>query len=372
MAEEVSSAGERVFESILAPLVLGGPMRPTRPVGARTTLALLDCPLRPSDSDLASRVDLARVAQARRLAPVDRVDELEGPVLALGAALHDLLQVTSPEWFRRSAPRRLLELTQAALEKVPPIASAREALERHTWFARVLEITRQDTSVRWWVGSQQFRGQEPPRRLLLWQDLRRVSVAKNERRLEDLLAHGGMPEHDSGFQELLGSFLRATPLTDLASAGRNAAPFGWSRAGLALTRTTAGRTLALRAASFGAPDATDAALGRATRVLVALKQWSEASTAIVFLAHRALAAAQTTAGWPGSLEGADDLSFARAAGAAVARRWLDDPQNGLAEPERRRLAPVLEAAAKMSAAREIPGGTGALRFGTAVTSAGSS
>ncbi len=136
---------------------------------------------RAADAELASRVDLGRVALARRLVPVDRVDDVTGPEWALAAVLHDLLQVTSPGWVRRSPPKRLLDLAQATLERIPPVRSAHEALTRHTWFARLFEIRRQDTAVSWWVGSREYLGAEPPKRLLLWSDVRRVHVERDER-----------------------------------------------------------------------------------------------------------------------------------------------------------------------------------------------
>jgi hypothetical protein len=370
MAEDPTPLADRVFRSVLAPLVLGGTIQPAHAIGARAALALMTLAPRPSDADLTSVVDLSRVAQARRLAPIDAVDDPSGAEWALGAVLHDLLQVTNPSWVRRSAPKRLLDLAIATLERVPPPSTAREALSRHTWFARLFEVRRLDTAVSWWVGSREFRGKQPPKRLFLWSDLRRVSVAKAERGLMNLLDHGGRAEHAPAFADALARFLRATPLTDFATCAREAPPFVWTPEALALSRARVTRTLALRAVSIaradGPPesrrdqDDADAALGRATRALFAAKDWKAASTALDFLGHRAMGTAQGSSGSPPG-DASDDAAFARAAGAMVARRWLDDPAVLLPETERRRLAPIFDAAARASAARELAVLTGAPR-----------
>jgi hypothetical protein len=353
MAESSAEIADRVFTSVLSPLVLGGRVQPSRPIGARAALALAREDVRPLDMDLASRVDLARVAQARRLAPVDRVPSISGAAWSLGAALHDLLQSASPAWVRRSAPRRLLDLVQATIERVPRVTSAAEALDRHTWLARTLSIARKDTSISWWVGSREFRGEDPPKRLLAWPEIRRVNVDAQRRKLVDLLAHGGKAEHAPLFESALTLLLRATPLTDLAACARLCPLFAWSPQTVALARSPAARTLALRALAASPADDVDAALGRATRELLELASWEDASPAVGILAQRALAGAQTTPGWPGPLEGADDAAFARAAGALVARRWLDSPESQLPEAERRRLAPILDSAARVSVAKEL-------------------
>jgi hypothetical protein len=352
LAEDPTALADRIFATVLAPLVLGGPMRPAHPIGARAALALAALSPRPSDGELESRVDLARVAQARRLVPIDTVEDPSGTDWALGAVLHDLLQVTNPSWVRRSAPKRLLDLAGATLERLSPPSSAREALARHTWFGRLFSVHRRDTAVSWWTGSSMFRGKEPPKRLFLWSDLRRVSVERAERGVMELLAHGGRIEQAPAFAAAVSQLLRATPLTDFASCARVAPPFVWTRETLAMVRAPVARTLALRAVSLAGAEEVDAALGRATRALFAAKEWKNATIALDFLGHRAMSVAQTPTTWS-SADGTDDTTFARAAGAMVARRWLDDPASGLPDAERRRLAPIFDVAARASAAREL-------------------
>src|SRR4051812_11298005 len=109
---------ERIFDTFLGPLVVGGTMRPAKLVGGKNALGI--GPYRaPSDVDLLSRCELARVRVARRLAPIDTLhaapDESEW---ALAAVLHDLVQSTHPGFdatFRRSGPKRILEVIEKTL-----------------------------------------------------------------------------------------------------------------------------------------------------------------------------------------------------------------------------------------------------------------
>ncbi len=170
--------------------------------------------------------------------------------------------------------------------------------------------------------------------------------------MTELLVHGGVRELASPFEAALARFLRATPLTDLATAGRRTPPFAWTPETLALVRAPVARALALRAIATGPMDELDAAFGSATRALLAARAWREASTALDFLGHRVIAAAQESPTWPGAIDGPDDTAFARATGAIVARKWLDEGTLALSEAERRRLAALFDAATKVSAARD--------------------
>jgi hypothetical protein len=352
VAEGTTELADRVFVQVLAPLVLGGPLRPSHPIGARAALALCALSPRASDGDLASRVDLARVAEARRIVPIDTLPDPAGAEWAMGAVLHDVLQAANPAWVRRSAPKRLLELAAATLARIAPAASALDALARHTWFGRLFDLRRKDTAVSWWTGSGTFLGKEPPRRLLMWSDVRRVNVARSERGIMELLSHGGQPEHAPLFASVVSAFLRATPLTDLSSCARSAPAFEWTPEALGVTRAPVARTLALRALSLAPQEGADAALGRATRALFASKAWKPVAQALDFLGHRAMSIVQG-ADVLAPVELSDDAVFARTAGAMVARRWVVDPATPISDADRRRLAPVFDVALRGAIAREI-------------------
>lgn len=384
MAVDLDAIAGRLFAGVMAPLVLGGPVLPGHAIGARAALGLGDDRL-PADSDLASRVAAARIRRARRLAPVDTLPDPGAADWALGAALHDILQSANPVFdarLRRSAAARILELAAAVVERVPWPATVGQALSRHTWMARAPEVTRTDTTVRWWSGHREFLGVEPLPRLQAWPEIRRVEVVRTPRPLLDLAP---IAVDRARLTETVAALLQRTPLTDLATCTRAAPAFTWHGAVLDLVATASGRPLALRALARLAPAETDAALGRATRALLATGYRDLVVPALSLLADRALAEAERHLDSEGGLapggrsraheasqvvDGsgaapADDRAsartdaiFARALGALVARRalragdgtWSDTVRLGLVQ----RLAGPAQSAAAREASAFLP------------------
>lgn len=265
MAENLQARAEALFAGFMAPLVLGGALRPGRIFGARAALTI-GIERVVSDSDLSAHVDLGRIRVARKLAPIDRVSPASPAEWTLAACLHDIVQSTHPGlggWGRGDSSLRVLALVRAALERVPAPATAAEAISRHGWFSRVFEIARADTKVSWWIGSDTYRGVEPPTRLLSWPDVRRVHVEKtmtNVTKLADVRIL--VP-----FHETLALWLQKNPLTDLATADRELVPFQWSEPSLALVASDVGRTLAARAIRFTAAAGALPTIDRATTAL---------------------------------------------------------------------------------------------------------
>lgn len=332
MAEALAAVADRLFRNFLAPLVLGGELRPGRPIGAKTALALAGQLL--TDPDLASHVELARLRIARKLVPIDHFLNADAPGTpngeewALAAALHDIVQAAHPDWsgvFRSSqGPNRLLNLAGATLDRVGPVSDVREALARHTWFSRTLEIARTDTKVRWWVGSQTFLGTEPPSRLQAWPELRRVHVDRESQNLLDLPTAGGKVDA-ARFGVALDRFLRASPLTDVATCARPKPEFSWTPETLSLVSMKGGRTLALRAIRTSHTIDVDVALGRAMRALVLRKAPQPVTIALGFLGERMLGLLEEILGSGTALPetSSDDAVFARAVGAYGARQLLE-------------------------------------------------
>ncbi|CAN5690890.1 hypothetical protein BH09MYX1_BH09MYX1_39150 [soil metagenome] len=332
MAEALAAIADRLFRSFLAPLVLGGELRPGRPIGAKTALALGGQLL--TDSDLASHVELARLRIARKIVPLDHFLNAEAPGTpngeewALAAALHDIVQAAHPDWngvLRSSqGPTKLLDLAAAALDHVGPVSDVREALARHTWFSRVLEIARTDTKVSWWVGSQTFLGIDPPHRLSAWPELRRVRVEKETQPLLDLPGAGGKIDANR-FGVEIARFLRASPLPDLSKCARTKPHFSWTPETISLVAMRGGRTLALRAIRTSHPLDVDVALGRAMRAIVLRKALQPATIVLGFLGERMLGLFEEIVNTGAALAetNSDDAIFARAIGAYGARQLLE-------------------------------------------------
>ena len=350
---------ERIFESFLAPLVIGGAMLPGKPIGGRSALAIGDLRA-PTNTNLLSRTELTRVRIARRLAPVDTMDSAPtGAEWALAAVLHDMVQATHPGFdaaFKRSGPKRLLEVVERTLERIPAPKNVGDALSRHTWFARMFDLARTDIDVRWWTGSERFLGVEPPARLTAWPELRRVTQTKTPRPLMDLPTSGSAVDaHRFGW--VTEAFLRKNPLTDLATVNRVLPLFAWTHENLALTSTHGGRTIVNRALAVLPEREVDAALGRATKQLFAGKAMRALFVAVDLLRDRALAAASARMGKedpePLAITEATDGAFALGAGALAASHWIAQTGGGFSERERKALLAILAPAANSQAAGEV-------------------
>lgn len=352
---------DRLFTTFLAPLVLGGALTPGKPIGGKNALSIGDHRA-PSDSVTLSLVDLARVRIARRVAPIDRFEQAPTATeWTLAAMLHDLVQSAHPGFdavFRRSGPKRLLDVIDKTLDVLPAPADVGDALSRHTWLSRMFDLARTDIDVKWWTGSERFLGTDPPARLTAWPELRRVHQTKTPRPLMDLPTSGSAVDVHR-FSQIVARILQKTPLTDLATIDRPAPVFAWTHENLELSSTKAGRTIVLRALAYLSDRAVDAALGRATRQLFAAKAVRALMVAVDLLRDRALAAA--TLRLTGDKEPEpltlgpeqNDAAFAIGAGALVATHWIAQTGGGLSERDRRAILAVLAPAAQSSAAKEV-------------------
>lgn len=265
MADSLQARAEDLFSNFMAPLVLGGELRPGRILGAKRALAI-GAERTIGDIDLAAHVALARVRAARKIVPVDRAPPATPTEWALAACLHDLVQSTHPSLdgaLRKSTAARVVALAEMTLARTAAPTNAAEALWRHTWFSRALEIARTDTKVSYWVGSGTFRGNDPPARLLTWPELRRVHVQKTAQNVMEL----ARVESLQRYQELLVRWLAKSPLTDLVHADRALGAFAWSHPTLALVANPVGRTLAARALRFTASRGALPALERGAAAL---------------------------------------------------------------------------------------------------------
>jgi hypothetical protein len=359
--DDPQALAERLFTTFLAPLVLGGKMCPGKPFGGKNALLIGDH-REPSDQDTLSKVQLARVRIARHLAPIDLFEPgPTGAEWAIAAVLHDLVQATHPGFdalFRRSGPARILTVIDKTLERIPTPESVGQALSRHSWFSRMLELARTDVEVKWWTGSQTFLGEDPPHRLVAWPEVRRVQQTKTPRPLMDLPGAGSAVDLNR-FSSVVEAILAKTPLTDFTTIDRAAPLFAWTHSNLALCSTRNGRTLVLRSFAVLGDRAVDSALGRATRQLFALRASRALFVAIDLLRDRALFAARarlTTDKEPEPLTLGpenNDAAFALSAGALAASHWIAQTGGGFTEGERKAILAVLAPAASSSAAKEV-------------------
>ncbi|HEY6723362.1 MAG TPA: hypothetical protein VI197_04995 [Polyangiaceae bacterium] len=228
-------------ERLLLPLMQGAEVRLVEPVGEARAVELGKAL---SGARLFDEVEELRLRAARRWVPVDELGDIAADEWLLVAALNDLLQLTNPALGRvrpRRTRARLAHLIERVIERAGPPRSVIAAVSRHALFSRVVELSRIDTQVSWWTGSDKFVGQAPPERLLHWPRLRKV-----RRRAEHVCLAQMADESAGEFAGLLDRWLAATPLTTLGTSQRSGVPFGWTGSALALTSTPGGRRVALR------------------------------------------------------------------------------------------------------------------------------
>ncbi len=266
---QVAVRADQLYQQVFGPLLLGGEMRPVRPIGPLLArrMAELAHVLQPSDTTLWSNCDEARRRQARLLAPIDDLAAPGPAEWMLLAALNDLLQVANPYMpsvMSPSRPAKLLETTLVMIGRVPPPWDLNECVRRHASFSQLFGVGRLDTTIRWWTGSAVFHGEPPSKRLMAWPELRRVRVDETVIALDNLMLHPSVTRDQ--FLGTLAAWLRLSPLTDLASAGREEPRFQWSPGTLGLVATPAGARLGRRALRGGGARG-DVALERATKFL---------------------------------------------------------------------------------------------------------
>jgi hypothetical protein len=342
---DLADVARELFEGVMAPLVLGGEMRPGHAIGARTALALTqDAGMAAVDAALFDRVQRGRVRRARRLVPIDALPPATDAEWALAAALHDLLQAANPTFdgaLRRSMAARILEVAIATLGRIRPPRTTAEALSRHTWLTGVTVLARTDTSISWWAGSRVYRGEAPPTRLVAWPELRRVVVAAAAHPLLELTP---LAVDRDRLTHAIALLLDRSPLTALATCTRAAPRFAWSGSTLALVAVPAGRAIGLRALQRLPGEAVDAALGRATRELLEGRRVA-AGPALGLLSERAIAEASGYVPTDLAASASFDAALARALGAAEALRRLEGAEPGWSDGQRRTLVRGLTAIA---------------------------
>ena len=181
-----------------------------------------------------------------------------------------------------------------------------------------------------------------------------MNVEKTPRALMDLPVTATCLD-EGAYGRALSAFLTRTPLTDLATASRPSPAFYWTAETLGLIASRTGRTLALGRFPSRRP-------GRSTRARscdapsVQVQAWQAAMVALDLLGERALAEAESVASSSDKpLPRADsegDASFARGAGALVARQMIATRGEAFSETERHRLLGLLELRASSPAAKE--------------------
>ena len=205
----------------LLPLVAGGEVHVGQPLDAEDLAELTVYAAARDEQVLGIEATCLQQAAELWLYPVQpRVD---ATALRLTVAIHNLLFLshpTSAKWRVGKRGRGRIEGFVRQCLELPPPRDDGELVQRHVFVGYLERLTRVDTEIRYWLGSVNFVGQQPPPRLLRFPQLRRV---RQSRRQVGWLGSELSPPQ----LELLTMLLAASPLTDLWTPDRQAPAFSW-------------------------------------------------------------------------------------------------------------------------------------------------
>lgn len=204
------------------PLVAGGDVRVQQAIGARE-MALLRG--RALDDETTRRIAEARHAIVSEIVIAPPEPELDDDALRLAAAVQNLLFLLHPGTATLSVTRRRLRAVAGYAAQLATLglpdpeldggrAAARVLAERHSMLHHLFDLGRDDVRVSFWVGKREFRGAEPPARLLKWPDLRRV----REERWRVTVVGEAMA--DAVMKPIVAALVQSSPLTDLFEPAR--------------------------------------------------------------------------------------------------------------------------------------------------------
>jgi hypothetical protein len=329
----------------LLPLVRGGALHIGRPLGQEAVARVLSSASAGASPDGGSHPDpnptLALAAGRQEVSahylPTIAPPPLDETTARLGAALHNLLALGHPALLGPGLARRQERIAAAALTlaDIGPPRSARETVNRHSLLARLPEIVRVDSTVRYWIGRQVFVGRTPPRRVTALPTLRRVRVDRTSR---SWLREIGIPA--VGRRAFL-ALNAASPLGEALDPLRLDPPIGWGRILPILRFPGIARIAAGAAVEIGVDRAGDALAGALYRFAgfhdppIGLPASGPAvGFALRFLAHivwlevmfGAARGGRRPAGAPASVDSGLELAVVLTAAARTRRSlvWPDD------------------------------------------------
>ncbi len=237
---------QKWLHDFVLPLTAGGDVRISGVIGQAELDRLLTAPLEREDSGL-------RVAEARQAVMAELVidpapPELDSDAIRLAAAVQALLFLSHPATHATTVRKsRLKELAHWAAETatLQEPSGVRALVERHSMLHHLFDLARDDVRVSFWVGKREFRGSEPPARLLKWPELRRV---REERWRTPFVTEAVA---DPGQRAIVAALLAASPLTDLLEPARLEPPLELSPLARFIREPVIARAVADRWLSLG-------------------------------------------------------------------------------------------------------------------------
>ncbi len=144
--------------------------------------------------------------------------DLDEDAIKLAAAVHNLCYLLGQDRLDQKGTLHRVALYTCKLAQLPPPADESALIARHALVGNMRALARRDTGLRFWAGQRDFRGEEPPKRLLKWQSVRRVRVEHTTVQLfTEALANPAT-------RPIVTALLGSSPLTDLLTIDRAEPP----------------------------------------------------------------------------------------------------------------------------------------------------
>jgi hypothetical protein len=285
------------LHNFVLPLVAGGDVRVAGAIGQSELELMLAHPAVTNDG--AGRDESAtRIAEARQAVMAELLIDAHEPPLddaavKLAVAMQDLLFLGHPDtaglFVRKSKLARVARFAEKLAQLDAP-ESVEELAARHSILHHLFDLGRDDVRVSFWAGKREFKGAEPPPRLLKWASVRRV---REERWRVSIVAEAAA---DQAQRAIVVAMLTASPLTNLLEPLRLDPPLELRPHVRWLREPPVARAVADRWLSLGLTQVGPPVMAALARVLENPHADGDARTAIAFVCHLHLLSVISRAG----------------------------------------------------------------------------
>jgi hypothetical protein len=204
------------LHDFVLPLVAGGDVRVRGVLGAQDLVQVAN-DLGLSSSPVGAKLAEARLQVTAELWLHAAPPPLDAAALCLAVAVQNLLFLAHPGSHSlsvTSSRRQKVAKFAVATASLPPPTNVRELVERHSMVHHLFDLGRDDVRVSFWAGRREFRGAEPPARLLKWATVRRV---REERWRVGVVAEAVADPFE---RQIVDAIVAASPLTSLLEPTR--------------------------------------------------------------------------------------------------------------------------------------------------------
>jgi hypothetical protein len=213
----LQQAYDALVVDFVLPLLEGAEAKLSRPIAP--ACASYFAQTRSGSSDADARIFDALHRGASEIATIETLRWPSMGLLALSAAMYDLLVATDPALdraFARGARTEIRDWARGWLALVGLPATRGEALARHVLVERFAALRRKDVVVRNWAYTYRFFGRPVPANVVAFPKLRFVKQEETVRQLEAILERENDPDLAAlGLPTLAREIAARSPVTEL-------------------------------------------------------------------------------------------------------------------------------------------------------------